>query len=430
MGRLLYNLIMHLGLLILGPLLLVVMILTDKRRASFLERLGIVLPLPGKKAGSDGHVWIHALSVGEFRSAEPLIEQMTEKYGEARVVLTTSTVTGQKIARQRYGGKVRAIGYFPYDVPWTISRVLQRINPQLVVLVESDLWPNFIAMVNDRKIPIIWANARISTKSFQGYRRFKAIVKPMFNRFDAIGVQTDADAEKLYRLGVSAEKVTITGNIKFDQPAREIGADWIRQEKQKIGWSENLQVLLAGSTHAGEENQLIEIFKKIVDKKNAVGLMMVPRDPNRAEAIAQMGIKAGLETALYGELNANGLPPDMVVVDRMGLLRDLYALADVAFIGGSLVPIGGHNPIEAAALGKPLLWGPNMHNFSAMASAFIKAGAAHEISGPETLEKMAVHWLNDSVAARAAGEAGRELVRQNRGSVAKIMTMVEGLYEA
>ncbi len=395
-----------------------------------LERLGIVLPVTGKDADIGGHIWIHALSVGEFRSAEPLINQMAERYGWSRLVLTTSTVTGQKIARQHYGAKVKAIGYFPFDIPWAICRVIRRINPQLVVLVESDLWPNFIAAINRRKIPIVWANARISAKSFKGYQRLKAILKSMFNQFDAIGTQTAADVEKLKQLGVSAEKITITGNIKFDQLVTEIKAGWIDSEQQKLGWSDTIRVIVAGSTHEGEERQLLGGLQQLQHQNDDLGLIIVPRDPQRADAVVQMGVEAGLKTVLYSMLPDDGLPPDLVVVDQMGLLRDLYALADIAFIGGSLVPFGGHNPIEPAALGKPLLWGPHMHNFREMANAFVAQGAAHEIADAVDFTQIVSTWLSDPEAAKGAGIAAREVIDQNRGSVAKIMEIVEGLYDA
>ena len=429
MGRLLYNLVLHLGIVLLGPFLVVGLIFSQKRRASILKRLGIILPHVGKQAQADGHIWIHALSVGEFRSAEPLINRMAEKYGGSKLVLTTSTVTGQKLAQNRYGAKVNAIGYFPYDIPWAIDRILQRIYPQLVVLVESDLWPNFMAAVNSRKIPIVWANARISDKSFKGYRRFGIILTPMFNQFDAVGAQTAGDAEKLDRLGVIAEKVSVTGNIKFDQPAPETGAEWIRRERQKLGWPDTVQVVVAGSTHAGEEVQIIEGFEKILRKRNSLGLMVVPRDPNRAQDVVRIGIETGCKSVLYSDLNGNGAPPDIVVVDRMGLLRDLYALADIAFVGGSLVPLGGHNPIEPAALGKPLLWGPHMYNFTEMAGAFISQNAAHVINGPEEFEQRVLYWLSEPEASKTAGEAALELVRQNRGSAEKIMEIIAELYD-
>lgn len=428
MGRLLYNLVLHLGLVILGPFLVAGLFFSDKRRASVLKRLGLILPHVGKQAQTDGHIWIHALSVGEFRSAEPLINQMAEKYGWSKLVLTTSTVTGQKLAQNRYGAKVNPIGYFPYDIPWAICRVIRRINPQLVVLVESDLWPNFMAAVNSRNIPIVWANARVSTKSFKGYQRFKAISKPMFNQFNAIGAQTAADAEKLRQLGVAAGKIAVTGNIKFDQPVPEIKAGWIENEQQKLGWSDTIRVIVAGSTHEGEETQLLTGLKQLRRQHDNLGLIMVPRDPVRADAVLQMGVEAGLKTVLYSGLPAD-VPPDVVVVDQLGLLRDLYALANIAFIGGSLVPFGGHNPIEPAALSKPLLWGPHMYNFTEMAGAFISRNAAHEINGPEDFEQRVLHWLSEPEAAKMAGEAALELVRQNRGSVAKIMEIVAELYD-
>ncbi len=430
MGWLLYNLILHLGLLLLGPFLMIGLFFTNKRRGSVLERLGVVLPPAGKQTYSNGHIWIHALSVGEFRSAEPLINQLAEKYGWSRLVLTTSTVTGQKIAQQYYGNKVEVIGYFPYDIPWAICRVIRRINPQLVVLVESDLWPNFMAALNRRNIPIVWANARISAKSFKGYQRLKVILKSMFNQFDAIGTQTAADAEKLKQLGVSVERIAITGNIKFDQPVAEVEAGWIQSERQKLGWPDAIRVIVAGSTHEGEETQLLTGLQQLRRQHAHLGLIVVPRNPQRADAVVQMGVETGLKTHLYSMLPGDGSPPDVVVVDQMGLLRDLYALADIAFVGGSLVPFGGHNPIEPAAWGKPLLWGSHMHNFVDMANLFITHGAAHEIADTDGFTQMASSWLSDSEAAKKAGIAARKVVDQNRGSVAKIMEIIARFYDA
>jgi len=430
MGRILYNLILHLGLVLFGPFLMIGLFFSGKRRISVLERLGIVLPSAEIPADGEGHIWIHVLSVGEFRSAEPLINRMVDKYGGSKLVLTTSTMTGQSLARQRYGGRLKAVGYFPYDIPWAVGRVLKRINPELVVLVESDLWPNFLAAVNRRNIPTVWANARISAKSFKGYRRYKAILKPMFNQFDAIAAQTEMDAERLKCLGVPGKIIAVTGNIKFDQPVTPIGSNWIVTERQKMGWADTTRLIVAGSTHAGEEKQLFAGFRQLQHRQQNLGLIVAPRDPKRAEAVIDMGGDAGFNMACYSRLPETGALFNGIVVDQMGLLRSLYALADVAFIGGSLIPFGGHNPIEAAVLGKPMLWGPHMDNFVAMAAAFINAGAAREIDGPKAFENMVAYWLNDSTAAATAGTAGRKLVLQNRGSVARIMAMVERVYGA
>ena len=343
------------GALLFTPILLPWILLSEKRRKTVVQRLW----LRQNTSGSNGApsvvrpIWVHALSVGEMLSAVPLVLKLPDRFPGRPVVVTASTRTGYDIARDRLKNKVDRIHFFPHDFRFSVRRAAAAINPALVVLVETDLWPNFLTHMKQHNVPVILANSRLSQSSYNGYRRFSFFMSSPLVSLAAICVQSDEDRRRFEALGIPAEKIEITGNLKFDR-----GGESDKNEPDVLLRNEYVspeeKVLVAGSTHPGEEAILLNNYLRLKGRHSNLRLIIAPRDPGRAENIIRMIRAAGISTFLLEEIPPRSpVPPaSVVVLGKMGLLGRLYTLADFAFVGGSLVAEGGHNPLEAAALGK------------------------------------------------------------------------------
>ncbi|MEM7407294.1 MAG: lipid IV(A) 3-deoxy-D-manno-octulosonic acid transferase [Pseudomonadota bacterium] len=365
------------------------------------------------KLDSRAVVWVHAVSVGEAQAAAPVIDALLKQRPELQVLVTTTTPTGRQRLTQLFGDAV-AVQFIPYDLPFAVRRFLRATRPQLVVVMETEIWPNLLRECVSARVPTVLINARLSARSAARYLRFATFSRTIINAFSAIGAQGTADAERLRSLGATVP-ILVTGSIKFDvnlAPSVLEGGQALRRQ-----WGSGRSVLIGASTHEGEEELLLDAFAKVREKHPDCLLVLVPRHPERFQRAAALARKRGLSTALRTEQRSDCQDVDVYVGDTMGELPQLYAGADVAFVGGSLVNIGGHNMLEPAALGLPVLFGPYLHNFADISEALCDAGAAVIVGDADTLAAHVGELFTDGNARHARGERGREFVAANRGAL-------------
>jgi 3-deoxy-D-manno-octulosonic-acid transferase len=376
--------------------------------------------------------WIHAVSVGEVGVATTLARALATRLGERRLLLTTTTPTGQERARAAaeqppLRGRT-TVAYLPFDLGPAVRRFLDQFSPSLLVLVEGDLWPLVLRRTRDRDVPIVVVNGRISDRSFGRQRLLRPLLGPLHRPVAHWAMQTAADRDRLVALGVPKDRVSVTGNLKF-----ETGDPPPAPEARRL--IENLAagrpVLLAGSTAAGEEEQVLEAFERIGGGARGL-LVLAPRHPERFGAVARQVSARRLSCRRRSEPGAAGAPAtavDVLLLDSLGELAGLYRSATAAFVGGTLVPRGGHNPLEPARFGVPVAVGPSMENFREIADAFDAASAWRRVRDAPELARVFAEWLEDPAAASALGARGRELVESNRGALARTVALLEPLLD-
>ena len=416
--QIIYNLASFLAALVLAPVGYVLSLFVEKRRKTFAPRLGFQ-KFPDH--GPTRPIWVHALSVGEAKAAAPLARALARSFPERGVVVSASTATGYEILKEETQPWVRHVFYYPYDLIYSVKKAFNRIDPALVVIVESDLWPNFLFEAKRRSIPVVLVNARLSERSLSGYRRFSFFFRPVFGLFRAVCAASERQKERFESLLGDWEKVLVTGNIKFDSRPEEAPATG----RQSLGIPEDAPVLVAGSTHEGEEEILARLFPLWRESSPGLVLVAAPRDPGRACEVAELFGSIGLTTALFSEIVQSPSPgSDVIVVDAMGALASLYGLADAAFVGASMIPLGGHNPLEGAAHGKPVVFGPHMEDFAEIAELLVDERAAIQVVDENELESAIRVLLCDREKAEEIGERAKSVVLANRGAVDKIVEAI------
>jgi 3-deoxy-D-manno-octulosonic-acid transferase len=387
------------------------------------ERFGFVARLRGRRT-----LWVHAVSVGEVRSAAPLVTALVERYPNHRIVVTTMTPTGSKQVRDLFGDSVSHC-YVPYDFPDAVRRFFDRVRPEAAVIAETEFWPNIFAECGRRRIPLLLVNGRVSQASLRGYLRVPNIARAMLANADLLCAQTRVDAQRLRNLGVAPQLIHVTGNLKFDVelPARLL--DDARALREQ--WGRERPVWIAASTHAGEERRVLEAHAELRRRYPALLLVLVPRHPERFRAVASLTRRRGFAAALRSK-TPGALPPgtDVLVGDTMGELQRLYAAADVAFIGGSLVPHGGQNLLEACAVRVPVAFGPHMFHFEEISAMALERGAARQVHDVQGLVEAVALYFEQPDLRRAAGAAAHTLVTDNRGALGRTLALVEAALRA
>ncbi len=428
----LYNILSVMAIMFGLPVIVPVVLLFEKRRKTVLQRLGLINPWPGRERGRHGcsgkkPLWIHALSVGEVLSAVPLVKKLNGYLNDTDVVVSVSTKTGYNIAVESLKDEGNAIFYFPYDLLFSVKHVRKKINPAMVIIVETDIWPNFMHEMKIHNIPMIMANARISERSYDGYRRFGIFVRSAFSSFAYVLAQSRVDFDRLIKLGVLPERVSISGNIKFDTDIEYLSFEDIKEIGAMIHVRHFQKVFIAGSTHKGEESILLDVFLKLKAMFKNLLLIVAPRDPKRGDAISHMFRSAGFTTGLLNEIKnkPSTMGHDVVVVDTMGVLKKLYAVADIAFIGGSLVASGGHNPLEPAMFSKPVLFGPDMSDFSETARMLLKSKGAVMVEDKDSLFETVTMLLENEEKARSMGGNAMNVLKANRGAIDKTLDVIQ-----
>ena len=381
------------------------------------ERFGFVVWPQGAPT-----LWLHAVSVGEARAAAPLVEALQREYPSHRLFITTMTPTGSEQVRRLFGDAV-GHAYVPYDLPSTVARFLARVRPRLALVMETELWPNLFHACGARGIPLVIANVRLSEASMRGYRRIARLARATLAQVSAFGAQSRADAERLHALGAPPERVRVTGSIKFELrlPAslREAG------EVLRRALGADRRVWIAASTHAGEEEQVLAAHWRLRARFDDALLVLVPRHPERFAPVARLTRRAGFRSRLRSEQGeALGADAEVLVGDSMGELMLFFAASDVAFVGGSLVPVGGHNILEPAALGVPVITGPHTFNFTEIVRLARERGALLEASDGASLAQTLEALFANPNRRFEVGEAGARLVEENRGALERTLAVL------
>ncbi len=371
----------------------------------------------------DECIWVHAVSMGEFMAATAMIKALKTHFPELPIVVTTTTPTGSERVQTLLGDSVFHV-YVPYDLPTVVKRFLRKTKPVATIVMETELWPNMLSCCYKQSIPVMIANARLSERSTRGYCKVKSLSQRMASFITAVGAQTEKDKTNFIRIGVTPERVNVVGNLKFDQAipqsAKEIASEL------KLQWGATRAVWVAASTHEGEEEIVLNAHKALIEDFPQALLVLVPRHPERFTRAFQLAQKAGFSTAKrsLGDVNPCS---QVLIVDTMGELMSFYAAADIAFVGGSLVPIGGHNLLEPAALGVPTLTGPHVFNMQDVSVSMVEKGAASWVHDEKDLSQLLVALFQDSARRHHMGEQGERLVSANRGAVNNHLGMIEAL---
>ena len=387
------------------------------------ERFGFVRPLPGPS------IWLHAVSLGEMSAAAPLVRALHARYPQLPLVLTAATPAGRARARALFGA-IADIRFLPYDTPGSVRRFLERSRPRIAIIMETELWPNLLRECERRGIPVVLASARLSEKSVGRYRRFGRLFAGVFTKNVTVAAQSAPDAGRFIAIGATADQTRAIGNVKFDL---ELDAGIIETgQRLRAGYGASRPVWVAGSTHAGEEEQLLEAHALLQAYRPDALLLLAPRHKDRFAAVADLLTRRGVKFArrsgmVRSAVGTAELPVDTAVllVDTMGELTALYASADVAFVGGSLTAVGGHNLLEPAALGLPVLTGPSHENSREIALLLLRRGAALQVADAQDLAALLQRLLDDHAERRRIGMIGKVIVESNRGSVERLLALIE-----
>jgi 3-deoxy-D-manno-octulosonic-acid transferase len=364
-------------------------------------------------------VWVHAVSLGEVIAATPLIEAMLKKNWS--VLVTTMTPTGAGQVYNRFGDKVTH-RYIPYDLYGAVHRFFQKIKPKVGIIMETELWPNLIAEATAAHIPLFLANARLSEHSFRGYSHFKFLFKPLLNQFSAILAQSTEDAFRFISLGVSADKVHSLGNMKFDVDIQDVGKHRVNELKQLWG-PERVAVILA-STHDDEESRILKQFHKMQAAIPGVILLIAPRHPERFQEVYRLAVQQGFNTGLRSNLDSLNSNTEVVILDSLGELLALYHISDYAFVGGSLVSVGGHNVLEPIAMGVPVFSGVYVHHFKAICRDLEEASAMVLVEDADRLIQAMIELHQEPELKQFMVGRATKVLQENKGSVLKHLNII------
>src|SRR5918993_140147 len=396
--------------------------------ASLGQRMGY-LPV-SFNMDADESIWIHAVSVGEVLTARPLISDLKRRYPDLRMFLSTTTMAGQQLAR-RSVQDVDAVFYFPFDLGFVVRRTLDLVRPRLFVMMETEIWPNLLRECHQRGIKTAVVNGRLSARSFPRYRMIRGFMRRVLDHVDRFLVQSEESARRFIDLGADPARVVVTGSLKFDSLELSSTALQARARDRVLRYFRvpaSRPVIVAGSTMKGEEAAVLRAFRKVRAAAPNTLLVLAPRNPERFGEAEQLARAEGWKVARRSDLAIDSEPRvDIVILDSIGELATIYQIATIVFVGGSLVATGGHNVLEPAVFGKPIVLGPHMENFFEIADAFVSNGAGVQLSGEDELEDVFLQLMGDPVRRARLGAAARALVEANRGANEKSVTVLTAL---
>ena len=417
MWYLLYNSL----LLLVSPVILGVLLAKQRCRRGLPQRLGLLSESPRESGLATTCIWVHAVSLGEVVAVAPLVRELRRRYPEARMVVSTVTETGREAVEQRLEG-VAEHRYAPLDFPWVVNQAIDQLRPSLYVFVETELWPNLLRSLRRRNIPSVLVNGRLSTRSFERQRLpvVRDFYRTMLNLISSCLMQSERDAQRMIDLGADPSRVRCTGNIKFDQPVPQVAAGGTPVSKQVIGLRERERLVVAGSTHPGEEEIIVGADQAVCEDVPDLRLVLAPRHIERAAQVEQMVRAKGLPVSRRSTGSTEAMAtsgPRVVVLDTRGELALLYREADVAFVGGTLVPVGGHNLLEPAVWGKPVLFGPHTDHCAEVAALLLNARGGRVVEGEQGLAQSLRELLGSSDDLKRMGQAAQQVVADNQGAL-------------
>ncbi len=423
-----YSLLLSLGLLVLIPHFLFQALAHGKYVAGLRQRLGSVPAIAGKPV-----IWLHCVSVGETQAARPLAQRLKQEFPHHALVVSTITLTGQKLARDVFRNVAESIFYFPFDWRWSARRTLKKINPTAVLIMETELWPNFLRECKAREIPVALVNGRISRQSYRRYTLIKFFLRRVLSCLSIAVMQSETDAQRLQSLGMSEEKLFTAGNLKFDAEIGSELTDKTNEIRERFRLESGVPLILAASTHAPEEEIILESLKQLRTKE-PVRLMLAPRHPERFNEVASLIQSSGLSWARRtNPRDPNDPNATIILLDTIGELPATYSLATVVFVGGSIVDKGGHNVLEPAAAGAAVVTGAHTHNFHAIVDLMHEAGAIIQLppvegaNASDELTRVLGKLLSDADARAKLGRRAKELITNNQGAAIRTMKLIAPL---
>jgi len=421
MAYLLYNTLITIFLILVAPYFLFRALIDGRFRRGLIQRIGFLPTLSPKKT-----IWIHAASVGEVFCSIPLLKIIKKEFPQCHIVLTTMTRTGNE--RAKTIPEADLVFFLPIDHPLAIRRALRKIDPGLLLVAETELWPNLLRSCGKKGIPVVVFNGRISEKSFRGYLFFKFFFKECLKHVSLFLMQTEEDRMRIIEIGAVSNKTRVVGNLKFDQSISSLTQEAMAEMAKSLGLQGKKKIFIAGSTHSGEEEILLSLFKDLRKIDPHLVLILAPRHLERLEEVErilkQESISWMRRTSFpMGHNRSNEEPkelPEVILLDTMGELMSLYSLGTLIFIGGSLVPVGGHNPLEPLLFKKCVLFGPYMFHFSEISRSLIKAGGSIQVRGRDDLFSHLKHLLSDEGTCKEVGERGYQFLQKHRGATERM----------
>ncbi len=427
--------------LLYSPLVVYRVVRHKRYRLGWSHRFGkISRDNPGKKC-----IWIHAVSVGEVNAAKTVIQELKKRFINYDIVISTTTDTGQARAQALFGSKYK-IMYFPFDFSWVMRRAFRNINPAICLLMELEVWPNFVDIAKKLNVPVVIVNGRVSDRSFSRYSKIKPIVKNVFAKIDLALVQTEEYADRFKQIGVPEKNVIVTGSLKYDTAQitdKVEGSDLLAEQLNRVGWAvpANSQngvhstpyIWVAGATGPGEEEIILDVYKQLHETFNELHLVIVPRKPERFDEVAQLITNSGFDCFRYNtikqtsksESRVTSNEQQVILGDTMGDLRKFYSLATIIFVGRSLVPMGGSDMMEAAALGKCTMFGPHAFNFRQTVDVLLKDNGAILVNDKNQLLEAMKKCLNDPANAQKIANNGRQVIKNNQGATQKTIDNIK-----
>lgn len=419
--RLAYSALLYL----LSPFFVLRLLIRGRKAPAYLNRWGERFGWYGK-GQPQGVIWFHTVSVGEAEAAFPLIDMIVSRFPETPVLVTTTTPTGSARVKAFLGHRVHHV-YLPYDMPGAMRRFYRCFKPTIAIILETEIWPNMLHQAKLRHVPSIIVNARLSEKSAKGYAYLGRFMRQTLANITHVCAQTDESLKRFVRLGLDKDKISVPGNIKFDidmpahllEQAEVIRRDWFQQ---RPSW-------IAASTHEGEDEKILDAFSTIKKQHADTLLVLVPRHPERFNAVAKLCEKKGYTVTRRSEQKSSRVTTDVFLLDTLGELKLYYATVDVAFIGGSFVPTGGHNMLEAAAQSVPVLFGPFVHNFTEISNRLLVKQAARQVADADELATWVIELLEHAEKRDQMGMAGHSFVEQNKGAVDSVAKRIIGMLD-
>jgi 3-deoxy-D-manno-octulosonic-acid transferase len=415
----LYNILLTFLLILASPYFLLRSLIQKRFRKALPQRMGFFQSPSFKRP-----IWVHAASVGEVLCSIPLLKKIKKESTHLKIILTTMTFTGNETAKT-YLPEADQVLFLPIDHPFIIPRVVEKIQPNLLLIAETELWPNLLQSCGKKGIPIVLFNGRISQKSFQRYHLFKFFFKKCLKHISLFLMQTEEDRTRIIEMGGESQKTRVVGNLKFDQTFPSFTQEVVADMAKHLGLQGNENILIAGSTHPGEEEILVSLYKEIKKINPHLVLILAPRHLERLEEVERILRKESLswlrKTSLsLGAGRSDQERPDVILLDTMGELMGLYSLGTLVFVGGSLVPVGGHNPLEPLFFRKCVLFGPYMFNFLEISNRLIENGGAIQVSGKEDLFSQMKRLLFDEDARKEVGEKGYQFLQKHQGATERM----------